>query len=451
MLHQFNTFIKEQQLFSPDDRILLTVSGGLDSMVMAELFHQAGYRFGIAHCNFQLRGEESDEDERFVEKLANSYEVSFYTTRFCTKDIAGIRKVSIQMAARELRYVWFEEICKQEGFDLIATAHHLDDQVETLFINLLRGTGIAGLHGIPIRNGKVIRPLLFASREEIFMYARKQNIDFREDRSNSSLNYTRNRIRHQLIPLLRSIDPDYARQITATIHRIQGTESILKPLVEKSRKNVLRKEQGKWIFEIGELKKLKPLQDWMYELLSPFEFNETTICNLIRSLDHESGKSFYSTSYRIIKDRGQLIMTALSQEDPANSPDEFIIDDMTEEIDKPIRLSFKSVVRLKNDQISTDINIATLDNGKLTYPLILRRWQPGDFFYPFGMNKRKKLSDFFIDEKIPIPDKEKTWLLCSGKKIVWVVGHRPDHRFRVTPKTKEVLEVRFQMKWKPGR
>ncbi len=443
MLQKFKSFISEYQLFSPGNQVLLAVSGGVDSMVMAKLFYQAGYRFGIAHCNFQLRSSESDDDERFVASMADQYEVPFYTTKFCTSDFADIRKISIQMAARELRYAWFEEIRHQEEFDLIATAHHLDDQIETLFINLLRGCGIAGLHGIPIQNGKLVRPLLFASREEILTYAVEHDIGFREDSSNSSLNYTRNKIRHQLIPLLESIEPEYAKQITTTVQRIQGVESILKPYVAKNRSELIRREKDKLVIEIGELRKLKPLQAWMYELLSPFEFNESTIRNLIRSLGSESGKSFHSASHRIIKDRNQLIITSISDGNQNEVSETLFIDESTDGIDLPIRLSFHSVIIENEYQISPEKNTATFDQTKLSFPLTLRRWQPGDYFFPYGMNKRKKLSDFFIDEKIPIPDKERCWLLCSGDNIVWVIGHRIDHRFRVTKRTKELLVVGF--------
>ena len=443
MLQRFKSFIEEQRLFQPDDRVLLAVSGGVDSVVMVDLFHQAGYPFGIAHANFQLREEESEEDERFAGELSVSCRVPFFSKRFFTVDYADTHKVSIQMAARELRYEWFEATRHKEGFDWIATAHHLDDQVETFFINLLRGTGISGLHGILVRQGKVIRPLLFASREDIFRFARKHDLSFREDSSNSSLKYARNKIRHQLIPLLHSIDPDYAKQITATISRIQETELILKPLVEKSRKNLIRRMKDHWIIHIVELRKLEPLSAWLYELLTPFEFNEATIRDLIRSLDQESGKAFYSSTHRIIKDRNQLIITMIPSAEQHASTGEYLVNEATKNVTKPIRLSIQSFTREAGYQISADKNRATLDKKKLTFPLILRRWKPGDYFYPFGMNKRKKLSDFFIDEKIPIPGKEQCWLLCSGNRIAWVIGHRIDHRYRVSTRSRELLVVDY--------
>jgi len=412
-------------------------------MVMAELFHQAGYSFGIAHCNFGLRGKESDADERFVESAAGRYQVPCHVTRFNTRDFAGFNHLSIQMAARELRYSWFEEILEKEGYQGIATAHHRDDQIETFLINLLRGTGIAGLHGIPVRNGHVIRPLLFATREEIEHYAREQQVPFREDSSNSKLNYTRNRIRHQLIPMIQSIEPNYAGQISGTIDRIRESEAILQLLVEKQRKKLLRKDKEKWIIEISELSKLKPLKAWMYELLSPFGFNEATIENILRSLDRESGKRFRSSSFRLIKDRNQLIIIPLQAKKPEEPDTAISIHEASAGIDKPIHLSLVTIERNKGFQISGNKNTATLDLDKIIFPLLLRKWLPGDYFYPFGMDKRKKLSDFFIDEKISLPDKEDCWLLCSGRRIVWVVGHRIDHRYRVTNRTKKLLVIHY--------
>ncbi|MFH1936308.1 MAG: tRNA lysidine(34) synthetase TilS, partial [Bacteroidota bacterium] len=340
-------------------------------------------------------------------------------------------------------YEWFETIRCKEGFDWIATAHHLDDQAETFFINLFRGTGISGLHGIPARQGKVIRPLLFATREDILRFSRKHQLSFREDSSNSSHKYTRNKIRHQLFPLLHSIEPNYAKQITATIRRVQETESILKPLIEKCRKSLIRPVKDHWTIQLVELRKLSPLSAWLYELLTPFEFNEATIRDLIRSLDLESGKAFLSPTYRIIKDRNQLIITKIPSAEQPASTEEYLVDEATKQVTKPIRLSIQSFTRESGYQISADKNRATLDKKKLSFPLILRRWQPGDYFYPLGMNNRKKLSDFFIDEKIPIPGKEECWLLCSGNRIVWVIGHRIDHRYRVSTRSRELLVVDF--------
>ncbi|MFH1161292.1 MAG: tRNA lysidine(34) synthetase TilS [bacterium] len=443
MLKRFKSFIEEQRLCDSADRVLLAVSGGMDSVVMAELFHQAGYQFGMAHCNFRLRGSESDEDEASVRNLASGYKVPFFTKSFPTLDYAALHGISVQMAARELRYSWFEEIRGDEGFSRIATAHHLDDQIETVFINLLRGTGISGLHGILPRQGDLIRPLLFAWRSEIESFGKQHRLPFREDSSNRSVKYTRNKIRHQLIPLLHSIQPDFAGNITATVSHIRETESILKPYLEKTRKRLVRKQRDRWVIHIPDLIRLEPLAAWLYELLLPFEFNEAATRDLVRSLDKESGKIFLSPGYRIVKDRDTLIVTRLGEEGPACIQSEFLIEEGQTTVQIPVRLHLKTVRKRAGYLISSSRNIATLDKDKLVFPLILRKWKPGDYFYPYGLNKRKKLSDFFIDEKVSIPEKERTWVLCSGAKIAWVIGHRTDHRFRVTSRTNWLLEVDF--------
>ena len=443
MLQEFQSFIKKNDLFSPDNRLLLAVSGGLDSVVMTELFQQSGYPVGIAHCNFQLRSDESDQDEEFVQKIAKKFNIPFFTKRFPTSTYAKERKISVQMAARELRYDWFEEIRATKGFDFIATAHHRDDQIETLFINLLRGTGIAGLHGIPAKQGHLVRPLLFASKEEIKIHAKAKQLSYREDSSNTSLKYTRNRIRHQLIPLLHSIQPDYAGNISTTINRIRDTESILRPIIEETSKKLIRKQQDHWVINIGNLMELQPLQVWLCELLLPFGFNETSVRDLVSHLYGESGKSFYSSEYRIVKDRDNLILTHRSKTEQPEDHDEYIIKGGETNCYLPLRLQLQIVTRTPDYRISGSCNQATLDNNKLTFPLTIRKWKPGDFFHPYGMNKRKKLSDFFIDEKISIPEKENTWLLYSGSRIVWVIGHRIDHRFRVTTRTKDLLIIDY--------
>jgi len=443
MFRKFTSYIEEYKLFQPGNSILLAVSGGLDSMVMTELFRQSRSSIGIAHCNFRLRGDESNKDEEFVCKMAEKFNIPFFIKRFSTNSYAKERKISVQMAARELRYDWFEEIQATNGFDYIATAHHRDDQIETLFINLLRGTGIAGLHGIPAKQGHLIRPLLFASKEEIEKYARTKQLSFREDSSNSSLKYTRNKIRHQLIPLLKSIQSDFTGNISTTINRIRDTESILRPYIEETSKKLIRKKQDHWVIKIADLTEFQPLQAWLCELLLPFGFNETTIHDLISHLHGASGKSFYSPEYRIIKDRDSLILTHRPKTVQSEDQKEYMIKAGETDCYLPIRLQLQLVTRTPDYQISSSCNQATLAVNKLTFPLTIRKWKSGDFFHPYGMNKRKKLSDFFIDEKISIPEKENTWLLCSGSRIVWIIGRRIDHRFRVTTQTKDLLIIDF--------
>ncbi|HZX61961.1 MAG TPA: tRNA lysidine(34) synthetase TilS [Bacteroidales bacterium] len=444
MLKEFKTFISDQNLFEPNDRILLAVSGGIDSVVMSELFHKAGYAFGIAHCNFTLRGKESDADETFVEKLAGKYKVPFYTKRFLTTKVTKEKGISIQMAARELRYQWFEELRLKEKYHSIATAHHLDDQVETFFINLLRSTGIAGFHGILPRQGNLTRPLLFSYRDDIEAFARKYKLVFREDSSNLETKYLRNKIRHEVIPIFRELNPAFPHILTETILRMRETEVIFRNSIEEARKKIIRNDKNGTHIRIENLKKLTPVDIYAFELLSPYGFNETVIRDILHSPDDSSGKIFYSSTHRLIKNREELILNPLPDKKETWSKNaEISIPENKKEIRKPIHLSFTKTATIKRFVIDPSKEVANLDLRKIVFPLILRRWKKGDSFYPFGMNKKKKLSDYFIDSKLSIPEKENTWLLCSGTHILWIVGYRIDHRFRVTSQTKEVFQVRW--------
>ncbi len=448
MLKEFKTYITDQNLINPSDRILLAVSGGIDSVVMSELFHRAGISFGIAHCNFGLRGKESDADEAFVEKLAKIYRVPFYTKRFLTAKGAKEKGISIQMAARELRYEWFEEIRANEKYNSIATAHHLDDQVETFFINLLRSTGIAGFHGILPRQGNLIRPLLFSYRNNIEAFARKNKLVFREDSSNQETKYLRNKIRHEIIPVFRELNPAFPQLLSETIMRMRETEVIFRKSIEATRKRITRKDKNGTHIRIEKLKKLSPVDINAFELLAPFGFNEAVIRDILHSLNDPSGKFFYSPTHRLIKDREELILNPLPENKESGfNTVEISIPENKKEIRKPVHLSFTKATTGKKFSIDPSKEVANLDLRKIMFPLILRRWKRGDSFYPFGMNKNKKLSDYFIDTKLSIREKENIWLICSGAHILWVVGHRIDHRFRVTSQTKEV----FQVKWLKGK
>ncbi len=444
MLKEFKTYISDQNLFSPNDRILLAVSGGIDSVVMSELFHRAGYTFGIAHCNFGLRGKESDADEVFVEKLADKYKVPFYSKRFFIAKDAKEKGISIQMAARELRYQWFEELLVKEKFHFIATAHHLDDQVETFFINLLRSTGIAGFHGILPKQGNIIRPLLFSYRDSIEAFARKYKLAFREDSSNLETKYLRNKIRHEVIPVFRELNPAFPQFLTETILRMRDTEVIFRKSIEATRIKIIRNDKNGTYIRIEELRKLSPVDIYAFELLSPYGFHEAVICDILHSLNDPSGKFFYSSTHRLIKNREELILNPLpDKKDSRLKNVEISIPEHKKEIRKPINLSLTKTATGKKFAIDPSKDVANLDLRKIVFPLILRRWKRGDSFYPFGLNKKKKLSDYFIDSKLSILEKENTWLLCSGTHILWIVGRRMDHRFRVTSQTKEVLQVRW--------
>lgn len=440
MLEQLQEYIEQHNLFSRDDRILLAVSGGIDSMVMAELFQRAGYNFAIAHCNFGLRGSESNQDEAFVASIAASYKVRFYVNHFKTREYAGFNKISVQMAARTLRYEWFEELVQAEGFKAVATAHHLDDQIETFFINVLRGTGIGGLHGILPHRVNIVHPMMFAFRRQIEDFASDEAISFREDSSNRTTKYVRNKIRHDLIPLLAEINPEFRKTITSTIDRIRDAELLLKNHIRHLSANIIKREEDVCRIDINELQKLNPIDVYLFELLQPFNFNRSVCNEIAESLNELSGKQFFSGTHRLLKDRDSLIITSSSQE-TADSPAESYIEETTSEITKPVHLKFSRIVNNDELTIPKSGNIALLDTSKLRFPLKLRKWKEGDSFIPYGMNNNKKLSDFFIDNKFSIVEKENAWLLVSGNTIAWLIGHRIANPFRITGDTEEILKI----------
>jgi tRNA(Ile)-lysidine synthase len=441
MLDQFKTFIRSRNLFTLQQKILLAVSGGIDSVVMTDLFYKAGFSFAVAHVNFQLRGEESARDESFVRQLAENYHVEIYVKQAATADYARKHKVSIQVAAREIRYAWFEELSVKQGYDLVATAHHLDDQVETFLINLSRGTGIAGLHGIPVRQGKVIRPLMFTGREEILAYAIENQLSFVEDSSNKSLKYTRNRIRHKIIPQLEKLNPSFKKVLNETIGNISDVEIIYKKAIEDIRNPMLEKRGDAVIISIKEFFGLDPIKAYAFELLSPYGFNLSNINDIIRLKNAIPGKEVLSDTHRLIRDRDELII--LPRKDIAEvSEYEVNVVDLQKGIFKPVRLYFE-LIEKRPAELKIPTDTAFLDLEKLEFPLKIRKWRRGDVFFPFGMTGSKKLSDFFTDLKFSKIDKENQWLLCSGDKIAWIIGQRIDDRFKIDRNSKRILKLNF--------
>lgn len=439
MLERFREFITEKQLLQPGHRTLLGVSGGMDSVVMAELFHRADHPFAIAHCNFGLRGAESDEDVAFVKELARRYVVPFFSQRFDTKAQANEQGVSLQMIARQLRYDWFEDVLKEKNYDQIAVATHRNDEIETVLINLVRGTGIGGLHGIAPKRGNVIRPLMFATRQEIEEFAENEDIEYRHDSSNESMDYIRNRIRHEVIPVLKKINPALERTFRENVAGIRETESIYRQAVEAIRTQLVREEKTGFSITIDEAKKLQPLRTWWFELLKPFGFNAAVVDDIISSLEGESGKYFYSSSHQLLKDRDELLICELS----AQQQEEAQVSPGNETLQSPLPMRFKAIEGT-GVEIIDDPKVALLDFEKLKFPLKLRRWKNGDAFYPLGMQSRKKLSDFFIDNKVPRTKKENTFVLTSNGDIVWVVGHRIDHRYRVSKSTNKIFKAQLE-------
>jgi len=425
-------------LFSGPDRVLLAVSGGMDSMTMAELFSLSGFNFAMVHCNFKLRASEADADEVFVRQAAEKYGVECHVRSFNTSEISEDTGHSVQMIARDLRYTYFEEIAVQHGYDHIATAHHLDDQIETFFINLTRGCGIGGLHGIPVRKGKIIRPMLFAHRKDIETFVDDHKLTYREDFSNKSSKYLRNKIRNELMPLFLEINPSFAEEMGANINRLSETEDIFKQFVAQKRAEVSNQDGGVVSIDIDQLRELQPMPTFLYEFISEYGFKEADVSNIINALDGISGKKFLSPTHQLIIDRKMILISSLQND--KQDEDLFIAKEISI-VDKPLKLIFEKHPAVEYS-IPTDKNIASLDLDKLSFPLLLRKWKQGDAFIPLGMNNHKKLSDFFIDEKFSLFDKEETWVICSGDEIVWIVGHRIDDRYKITIDSRKILQIR---------
>jgi len=447
MLDLLRQFIQKEKLFasSPSERvgegsrILLTVSGGVDSVVMCDLFHKAGFSFGIAHCNFKLREKESDGDEQFVKSLADKYHVPFHKKSFHTKNYSSTKKISIQMAARDLRYEWLKRLAKEKKYDFIATAHHLDDSIETFFINILRGTGISGLQGVPIKQGSIIRPLLFASKKMIRDYAEENNLKWREDSSNFTDKYLRNNIRHHLIPSLKKLNAGFEKTITKELSYFKEAGEIFKKFVEEKKKEIVVEEGKNILLNIKKLKDSGHAETILHELLRAYDFTPETTELIAQRMYATAGKKFLSPTYRLIKDRDFLILTPKHADEQEK---EFLLKENQNEFQNK-NLNLKTEIingnlsKVKNKSSS----VAYLDYSSLVFPLIIRKWRQGDFFFPLGMNGKKKLSDFFIDQKIPITEKENVFVLESEQKIVWVINYRIDDRFKVLPDTKKILKV----------
>ena len=439
MLERFLQFISSHKLIDSNDRILLAVSGGIDSVVMCELFHQSGIRFDIAHCNFSLRGEESDGDELFVRNLAERLKVNVHVKKFETQVYADEEGISIQMAARDLRYQWFKQLATDHVYDKIAVAHNLNDQAETFFINLLRGTGIAGLRAMKPFHDGIIRPLLIFSREEIISFATENECSYREDSSNASDKYLRNRIRHHLLPLLKELQPELYPIFSENLERIADTEMVYLNEIERQRQQHVVESGKRYLINIERLLLLNPLQTYLYEFLKSFGFNETAVLQLISVLNDIPGKLFLSATHRLVKDRDDLIIEPLRES--SNDNDEVFIQENTQNIAVPYKLEFTSLDRLQLTKFDPSPLIAWIDKSKLSFPLSLRRMQTGDRFRPLGMKGFRKLSDFLTDLKIPLPDKQNTWVLTSGVDIVWVVGYRVDDRYKVTSSTSKIFKI----------
>lgn len=437
MQEAFKKYIADNNLCNKQNSILVAVSGGIDSTALFYLLLAAGYSCGIAHCNFGLRGEEADRDEQFVKTTAKQYNIPFYIKRFNTKQYAEENSISIQMAARDLRYEWFEHIRQEHGYDLVAVAHNSDDVVESVLNNLSRGTGLRGLTGIKPRVNKIIRPLLFASREEIVQYCNGHNIQYVEDSSNATTKYARNLLRHKIIPLFEQINPRFRETIIENAQRLNDNLLVYENTINNTKQELLKHNNGTWTISIEKLKELSPLKTWLFELFSEFNITQKHVNDLAGILNNIPGKQILTPTHRIIKDRQFILITSRFKK----ATQQYYIDEGAPAIKQPIALTFKKIMPSAINAFPDDPAIAYLDYDKLIFPLLLRKWHHGDYFMPLGMREMKKLSDFFIDQKFSIIAKENAWLLVSDGKIVWIAGHRIDERFKITNDTKNVLEV----------
>ena len=435
---RFSNYLKDNSLSK--QKILLAVSGGVDSMVMLHLFLQSGMKIGAAHCNFQLRGQDSLEDENFVLSQASKYGIKSHVIRFETDDYAKKAGLSIQMAARELRYNWFEQIRKENNYDFIATAHHSDDMIETFLLNLLRKTGISGLHGIKDRSGNIIRPMLFTNKEEIMEYADKHDIKYREDVSNTDDYYKRNYIRHHIIPEFKKLNPHFAATLLDSIDILSKQEIVYKEHIYNTIQSFLTIENNVPTIEIEKIKNLQPLDIYLFEFLSPFGFNHAQINDLIQCLYTTEEKVFISQTNRLLKTRHTLKITTLHS---TASPSFFITS-----LDTNLFLSAGIHINVEeacNDfSFEKDTFTAYFDLDKISFPLQICTWQNGDFFYPFGGKGKKKLSDFFSELKLSSVEKQNVRLLCnSNGDILWVIGIRSDNRYKVSISTHKILKLKF--------
>ena len=403
---------------------------------MVDLFHKLPFEIALAHCNFQLRGLESFGDQRFIQDYAETNEIPLFLTQFDTEAFANDYKLSTQVAARELRYNWFYEILETENYDYILTAHHADDNLETFLIHLVRGTGIDGLTGIPSQNGKVVRPLLIFSRSEIEQYANENAIEWREDSSNASDKYLRNKIRHNLVPIFKELNTDFLSSFQKTQNYLQESKAMVEDASFLVYQQVAKEKGTEIHFDLNQLKKLPNYKSYLYHWFNDFGFSAWE--DIYDLVDGQSGKQVFSNEFRLLKNRDFLILSPINPED---ENEEYFINKNQKEVNVPLNLLFARVEAVSN----VSNTCIFVDEDKLWYPLVLRRWKDGDTFQPFGMEgKSKKLSKFFKDEKLSLIEKEKTWLLCSDNEIVWIVGIRQDERFKIKNTTKNILKIQLK-------
>jgi len=434
MFQQFQNHIDANLPFLKGKKLLLATSGGIDSMVLVNLCHQTKLDFAVAHCNFQLRDEESNEDEAFVKSQTEQLQVPVFIQKFDTKTFAAQQKLSIQVVARNLRYEWFYTLLANHNFDYILTAHHLDDSLETFLINFTRGSGIDGLTGIPEQNDKIVRPLLAFSRNEIEVFAKENKIAWREDSSNTSDKYLRNKLRHNVIPMLKELNPGLLSSFENTINHLKQSQSLANDAAESLYRKVVNEEEKHTVIDLQKLLKYRNYKAYLFHWLQPFGFADwTSVYDLINA---QSGKQVLSNTHVLLKNRETMLLFAKQN---ATSDEVFWVQKGQDEVKIPLKLDFCKTTDISHQSS----NVIFVDEEKLQFPLTIRRWQEGDIFQPFGMTGKKKLSKFFKDEKFSLLDKTNVWLLCSENIIVWIVGKRQDERFKVTSATTKILKINY--------
>lgn len=435
LLQKVQRYIDENDLMPVNATVIVGLSGGRDSMALLSVLTGLGYNCIAAHCNFHLRGEESDRDEKFVTDYCAGQNIKLVKVSFDTFSYMEEKSISLEMAARELRYNWFEKMKEEHAAHYIAVAHHRDDSVETVLINLMRGTGIRGLTGIPPKNGYIVRPLLCLSREEITEYLSVHKIHYVEDSTNTEDQYTRNKLRLNIIPLMEEINPSFKNSVSRTSAILSEVERIYTSVVKEE---VDRLFDGEKI-DIPKLKESENVKAILFEILHPYGFNADTILNIYNSLNALSGKCFYSSTFCLLKDRNFFILSPLSDKAVLK----YVISEDENNIAKPLKLNLKTIAVDNNFTIVKDKNILYADKSLVRFPLYIRKWEQGDKFYPFGMKgRKKKVSDYFTDRKKNLLEKENTWLLCdSDNQIIWIIGERTDDRFKITDKTTQILII----------
>lgn len=430
MLIQFKEHIENKFPELLENTFLLACSGGVDSVVLAHLCNSLDLDFLIAHCNFNLRGTESDADESFVRNLGGKLKKEIVVSHFDTIGYINKNKVSVQMAARDLRYAWFAEIMKEHRLKTLVTAHHADDKLETFLINLSRGTGIEGLRGIPEKTDSIARPLLAFTRDQIEAYAGEEQISWREDPSNTDTKYLRSKIRKELVPHLKELHPGFMENFSKTLEYLSGSASIVNNYITTLKKKLFKKEENRLKIKVSSLLELKPVRAHLYELFKEYGFTEwNDVYGLLTAM---SGKQVRSGTHRLLKDRDHLFLQAISS--ATSDVFEFSLTELPGKL--PVAMDVEAVERITE----TSKKILYVDKETLNHRLQVRKWRKGDYFYPMGMKGKKKVSKFFKDEKMDIISKEEQWLLCSEDAIVWVIGRRGDERFKVTENTSNILK-----------